>query len=94
MRLRLVLALAVATSGCVVNSDTDCRTLCTWWQRYCTSETVDSCVADCLDTTESAAQGITRCVNGQGWGTPSTCQSAGCCVRFVYSDYQQRCVQN
>jgi len=68
MRKRLigVLALAVAAGGCVVNSDSDCRTLCTWWQRSCTSETVNSCVADCLDTTESASQGLARCVNGEG----------------------------
>ncbi len=87
---RLVLLAAVLLAGCSVNSDGDCNQLCTWWARYCTGEPLSSCVSDCKDTTESAAEGLKRCAQGQGWGTPSNCRSASCCVRFVYSDYNYR----
>lgn len=91
---RFAFLAALALAGCGVNSDADCRTLCSWWQTYCTSETLESCLSDCGDTSESAADGIKRCVDGEGWGTPSSCRSASCCVRFVYSDasYRQQCL--
>lgn len=93
MRWTITLAGVLWLSSCAVNSDADCQQLCTWWQRACTAEPVSSCVSDCKDTSESAAEGIKRCVQGQGWNpNPSTCQSAGCCVRFVYADYKSRCV--
>lgn len=93
MRTTLLLTAALLLAGCAVNSDADCQTLCTWWQKACTAEPLSSCVSDCKESTESAAEGIARCVEGQGWDlSPSTCQSAGCCVRFVYDDYRARCV--
>ena len=52
---------------------------------------VQSCIDDCRDSDESATEAIDRCVEGNGWSTPSTCQSAGCCVRWVYDDYDTRC---
>ncbi len=90
MELRSLIAAAAlaafaALPGCGGNSDEDCRTVCEWWHQYCFGETVESCVADCKDTDESAKEAITRCVQGQGWGTPSSCVSASCCVRWVYS---------
>lgn len=87
---RFLLVAAVVLGGCGGNSDADCQQLCAWWFRYCSGETLASCVADCKDTTESAAEGLKRCVQGQGWGTPSNCRSASCCARFVYSDYNYR----
>ena len=76
------------------NSEADCQTVCDWWVGYCFAETHESCMSDCLDTDESAAEAIDRCVDGQGWGTPSSCVSASCCVRFVYWPYQyeQQCL--
>lgn len=93
-RLALTWAL-LAGAGCAVNSEADCRTVCTWWQGYCTAESLEGCVADCRDSTESAAQANARCVQGQGWGTPSGCESASCCVRWAYSEstYQQKCLR-
>ncbi len=92
MRSRLLVVLT-SLSSCAVNSDADCQRLCEWWGRACTSEPVASCVSDCKGSSESAAEGISRCVQGNGWSpNPSTCQSAGCCVRFVYDDYRARCV--
>ena len=92
MRALVLLAVSLVVSSCAVNSDADCQTLCTWWQRACTSETVASCVSDCRESTERASEGIKRCVQGEGWNpNPSTCQSAGCCVRFVYADQRARC---
>lgn len=91
----LVFALAsLSLASCAANSEADCQALCEWWQRACTAEPLSSCLSDCKDTGESAAEGITRCVEGQGWNpNPTSCQSAGCCLRFVYDDYQSRCVQ-
>lgn len=92
MRILLLLTALLLLGSCAVNSDADCQTLCQWWQQACTAEPLASCLSDCRDTTESASEGVKRCVQGQGWNpTPSTCQSAGCCVRFVYADYQSRC---
>lgn len=92
MRTTLLVVASLLLASCAVNSDADCQTLCEWWQKACTAEPLSSCLSDCKDTTESAKEGITRCVEGAGWNSnPSTCQSAGCCVRFVYSDYATRC---
>jgi hypothetical protein len=92
MRALALIVVTVGLSSCAVNSEADCQTLCTWWQRSCFAEPVASCMADCRESTESAAEGIRRCVRGEGWNSnPSTCQSAGCCVRFVYADYKTRC---
>lgn len=93
MRALYFLGLSCWLAGCAVNSDADCQRLCEWWQRACSAEPVSSCLEDCQDTSESAAAGLERCVDGEGWDpTPPTCQSAGCCVRFVYDDYATRCV--
>ncbi|MEW5738657.1 MAG: hypothetical protein AB1938_07000 [Myxococcota bacterium] len=92
MRFALLLTAALLAS-CGANSASDCQTLCEWWHRACFAEPISSCLSDCRESAESAAEGIKRCVEGQGWNSnPSTCQSAGCCVRFVYDDYQARCV--
>jgi len=86
-----IIALAAAT-GCGGNSAADCDTVCTWWAQYCTGETKESCVSDCKESDESASEAIDRCVNGAGWGTPSDCKSASCCVRFVYANYLNECL--
>ena len=86
--MRALFVLLLAACG---NSSADCERACTWRARWCTEPT-QSCVRDCMETTESAKEAISRCVEGKGFPTPSTCQSAGCCLRFVYDDYQQRCV--
>lgn len=93
---RLALALALlGGAGCAVNSDSDCRAVCTWWKGHCTAESLDGCISDCLGSTESAAQAQTRCVQGQGWPAVTTCVSASCCVRWVYGEYayRQQCLQ-
>lgn len=90
--MRALALILVTMSSCAVNSEADCKALCAWWLRACTAETEASCLSDCRESSESAAEGIKRCVNGAGWNpNPSTCQSAGCCVRFVYADYSTRC---
>jgi len=83
----LALALGAAVAGCGGNSESECRPICEWWQQYCTGESFDSCMSDCQDADEDAATVEKRCVDGDGWGTPSSCQSASCCVRFVYDSY-------
>lgn len=85
------LGVVTSASACGGNGENDCRQVCNWWGNYCV-DSVESCVEDCLESDESAGEAIERCVNGGGWGTPSTCQSAGCCVRFIYADYDSRCV--
>lgn len=77
-------------TACPVNSSEDCRQVCEWWQKYCTGETLESCLSDCRDTTESASEAVARCVRGEGWGVPSSCRSASCCVRFVYDETYYR----
>lgn len=92
MRPGAWLLVTMSLASCAVNSEADCQTVCTWWQRACFAEPLASCLADCRESSESAAEGVKRCVRGEGWNAnPSTCQSAGCCVRFVYDDFRSRC---
>lgn len=83
------LGAVLGLAGCG-NSESDCQEACSWWGQYCV-DPVESCVEDCLESEESATEAIDRCVDGNGWGTPDTCQSAGCCLRWVYGDYDTRC---
>jgi len=92
LRVSLIGLLLACGVGCGGNSEEDCQKVCDWWAVYCTGETKESCMSDCSDTDESAEEAITRCVDGEGWGTPSSCKSASCCVRFVYDDYSGQCI--
>ena len=88
----VTVGLLVALGACGGNSDEDCDAVCSWWAQYCTGESQESCVSDCKDSDESAKDAIDRCVNGAGWGTPSDCKSASCCVRFVHDNYNDQCL--
>lgn len=93
-RALLSLGLLAGLGACGVNSEADCRTACNWWGTRCTSESVSSCVTDCLETTESASEANTRCVAGAGWTSAPDCRSASCCLRWVYSDdsFRRECL--
>ena len=68
-------------------SEADCRQLCDWWSQYCTSETTQSCMDDCMDSSQDDvdyARG--QCLDSSA----SSCKGASCCLRFVYTDYYYR----
>jgi len=85
--------LAGLSLGCP-NSPTKCEEICSWWSNYCTGESHQSCLDDCAWADESASSVLDRCVAGNGWGTPSNCQSASCCLHFVYweEQYTRQCL--
>ena len=76
------------------NSEESCTEICEWWDDYCTGVPFSSCMDDCQSADEDADSVISRCVDGEGWSEPSSCQSASCCVRFVYweDDYAYQCL--
>lgn len=94
MRCLILVSVAILGLAACGNSEEECRPICEWWHEYCSGETLESCMDDCQAADEAADDVHARCVDGEGWSTPSNCVSASCCVRFTYSDYsyEQYCL--
>lgn len=87
--------LLLGLVGCGINGRARCEQVCDWWISACSGEDRESCMSDCRWADESASSVVDRCVEGNGWNpNPDTCQSASCCVRFVYfeDEYQRQCL--
>ena len=82
-----VVALTLA-AGCP--SEEDCTEICDWWSVYCFGESHSSCMDDCMESSLDTVDEAMSCVDT----SVSSCQSASCCVEFVYweSEYLDRCL--
>ena len=85
-----LLLIAHGLSTCAP-SEEDCQRLCDWWKKSCTGESLDSCMNDCADSSQSDVDyAKQQCLDS----SPSGCKGASCCLRFVYEEYyfQQNCL--
>ncbi len=76
-----VVVVVAAAAGCP-NDPAGCEAICDWYLQFCDEDRA-TCLDDCAWADPATFDEAGACIAD----TPSSCQSASCCVEFVYDAY-------